>query len=68
MMSEAKSSRVAESAGSDVKRPYAKPVCRRIRLTTDEVLAAGCKNDSSNGPQQSVCDDGLGSQCSQSGS
>lgn len=51
------------------KRAYVKPAYVRIRLATDEVLAAGCKNESSAGPQQAACDGGgFGSPCLGNGS
>jgi hypothetical protein len=50
------------------KRRYVKPACVRIRLATDEVLAAGCKNESSAGPQEATCDGGMSTACYEMGS
>lgn len=47
------------------KRPYEKPVLRRIGLVADEVLAAGCKLGGQSGPRGANC---RGVPCSRPGS
>jgi hypothetical protein len=47
------------------KRPYEKPLLRRIGLVADEVLAAGCKLGNQSGPRGASC---RGIPCSKPGS